>query len=156
MNPDCTEDLFPYEETLTFIGEIAHIYPYRDRGPRKDEIADAPDDRNSLENLILLCRNCHSKIDQEDKRFPADQLLKWRSAPRRKLPSGYVRILEQIQSVSDLHPATEDLSKILYRQRPLLDPLFKRHSYQPNKQTRKGIRHQRVILESMRNEDALA
>jgi 5-methylcytosine-specific restriction endonuclease McrA len=128
MNPDCTEDLFPFEETVTFIGEIAHIYPYSDRGPRHDEIADAPDERNSLENLILLCRNCHSKIDQEDKRFRAGLLLEWRSAYRKKLTSGYVKSLEQIQSVSNLHPATEKLPTILYSQKPLLDPLLMRHS----------------------------
>lgn len=128
MNPDCTEDLFPFEETVTFIGEIAHIYPYSDRGPRHDEIADAPDDRNSVENLILLCRNCHRTIDVEDKRFRADLLLEWKSAHRKKLTCGYVKRLEQIQSVSNLRPATEDLPKVVYSQKPLLDPLLMRHS----------------------------
>lgn len=45
------------------IGDNAHILAYSDAGPRSDK-AMKPRDRNSAENLLLLCKNCHALVDQ--------------------------------------------------------------------------------------------
>lgn len=51
------------QESLV-VGEGAHIYPFSDRGPRGlREVIDV--ERNELGNLMLLCQECHEKIDQK-------------------------------------------------------------------------------------------
>ena len=46
------------------IGQIAHIEAFSDKGPRSNLDLKA-EERNSIENLILLCGSCHLKIDNK-------------------------------------------------------------------------------------------
>lgn len=51
------------QESLV-LGEGAHIYPFSDYGPRG--LREDPDvERNDLGNLMLLCHECHEKIDKK-------------------------------------------------------------------------------------------
>jgi tRNA A-37 threonylcarbamoyl transferase component Bud32 len=63
---------------LKFISDIAHIYPYHDRGERGD-LAKRPADVNDISNLIPLCPNCHRLIDWKGvgaRLWPIDKLRK--------------------------------------------------------------------------------
>ena len=44
------------------IAQKAHIYSFSDVGPRGNDGV-SPEDLNSLDNLILVCHECHQKID---------------------------------------------------------------------------------------------
>jgi HNH endonuclease len=60
------------------IGEGAHIIAEKIGGPRGD--AELPESlRNSYLNLILLCPNCHTKIDKAPEDFPAERLYQFKN-----------------------------------------------------------------------------
>ena len=51
-------------DPVVVIGEMAHVAGASDGGPRADADLSAKE-RNDYENLILLCRNCHGRIDKQ-------------------------------------------------------------------------------------------
>lgn len=51
-----------------FLGEYAHIYPQESDGPRCEDIIKDDIQRDFIDsdkNLMLLCPNCHTKIDKK-------------------------------------------------------------------------------------------
>ncbi len=55
-------------------GEAAHIRGEKEGAPRYD--SDYPKNKvNSLENLILLCSDCHTKIDKNPEKYSVEMLL---------------------------------------------------------------------------------
>ncbi len=78
MNPDCNTEVILVGENsnIAAVFEIAHIYPHSDDGPRCEYIADAPVDRDGLENLLVLCLNCHQLVDspERSKEYPPERL----------------------------------------------------------------------------------
>jgi HNH endonuclease len=59
--PGCNEELV-CRVTNDVLGHIAHITANSDGGPRADPSMPASE-RNSFQNLLLLCRNHHAEID---------------------------------------------------------------------------------------------
>ncbi len=53
-----------YTEDGFWIGEIAHIEAVRPGGTRYNPML-TPEQINSFDNLILVCRNCHKEIDSD-------------------------------------------------------------------------------------------
>lgn len=68
------------------IAQKAHIYPFSDRGPRGNGSA-APRDRNSVENLILVCHECHKKIDYklDGGRYPVTLLRRMKAEHEQRI-----------------------------------------------------------------------
>src|SRR5690349_6102695 len=67
-----TEDKQAVSDAFPF-GEHAHIIAENLNGPRGDvNLPDAV--RNSYLNLILLCPNCHTKIDKAPEDYPVENL----------------------------------------------------------------------------------
>jgi hypothetical protein len=63
--PICRVELFAEAtdyDPVTLIGDIAHIEAASDDGPRANLVLSGKK-RDSYDNLILLCKNCHSKLD---------------------------------------------------------------------------------------------
>lgn len=81
----CKSSLFlkASDGTPVQVGEIAHIYPFGQKGaPRFDEIAlDGFDEtkKDMYENLILLCPKCHTEIDKISQDYPAKKLIQIKS-----------------------------------------------------------------------------
>lgn len=74
---NCRVELFVTEEDydpICVIGEMGHIAASSNAGPRAN-IELAARDRDKYENLILLCRNCHRKVDTLKRSFPEVRLL---------------------------------------------------------------------------------
>lgn len=57
----------------TVVGDICHLRARSKKGPRYDP-ALSPDQRNAYENLILLCKPCHSLIDSNESLYPVSYL----------------------------------------------------------------------------------
>ena len=57
------------------IGEEAHIISRKSKGPRGHQKEDRIDDVDSEENVILLCKNCHSTIDRDQSSYSPQKLL---------------------------------------------------------------------------------
>jgi hypothetical protein len=74
---DCRVELFVTEDDydpVCVIGEMGHIAASSNAGPRANVKLDARD-RDKYDNLILLCRNCHRKVDTLKRSYPEERLL---------------------------------------------------------------------------------
>lgn len=80
--PDCRVELFAEAtdyDPVVVIGDMAHLAGASDDGPRPvPELS--PKERNDYENLILLCRNCHGRIDKQARSNPEDRLKEIKQA----------------------------------------------------------------------------
>jgi len=75
--PECRTELFAEAtdyDPVVVIGEMAHVAGASDCGPRAD-IGLSEKERDNYENLILLCRNCHGRIDKQPRSNPFAYLL---------------------------------------------------------------------------------
>jgi hypothetical protein len=80
---DCNRLLYksPVTQEPVNLAEMAHIYSFSKDGPRGWGIfTRRPSALNDVGNLMLVCHDCHKKIDQDKKgeRYPADLLRKWK------------------------------------------------------------------------------
>jgi hypothetical protein len=76
--PTCRIEVFitePGYDPIWNIGEMGHIAASSDGGPRSDPALSLRD-RDKYENLILLCSNCHGRIDGLKQFYPAERLLR--------------------------------------------------------------------------------
>jgi len=70
------------------IAEKAHIFSISERGPRGwGPFITNKNELNELDNLLLVCHNCHKTIDQdkEGKRYPAKLLIKWKKQHEKRI-----------------------------------------------------------------------
>lgn len=88
--PNCTNVLI--DKDGTWLGEVAHIHAASDGGPRANTSL-SQEERRDAENLILLCRNCHRKIDKNVEQYPAETLIKIKE----RHESTYIKGLEQAE-----------------------------------------------------------
>jgi hypothetical protein len=70
------------------IAQMAHIYSFSEDGPRgwgifKHNVSSL----NNISNLLLVCHECHRKIDQEKDggRYQAPLLIKWKAEHERRV-----------------------------------------------------------------------
>jgi hypothetical protein len=80
-HPDCRKKLVQAateSNRAASIGEAAHIVAHVPAGPRGDAPIPA-DDRDRYANLILLCPNHHSLIDDQPQTYTIDTLRTWKS-----------------------------------------------------------------------------
>lgn len=59
------------------IGKVAHIQAHSDDGPRVNPGLTV-EERDSYNNLILLCSNCHDLVDQQPNTYTALDLRLWK------------------------------------------------------------------------------
>ena len=81
---DCNRLIYksPVTQESVNLAEMAHIYSFSKAGPRGWGIfTRLPSALNEVENLMLVCHDCHKKIDQDKKgeRYSADLLKKWKA-----------------------------------------------------------------------------
>lgn len=75
----CNKDLHTHSVTGTHgnFSEAAHIVAFRPDGPRGDGIR--PNNINSFENLMLLCKDCHHLIDTNPDGYPVSMLREFKA-----------------------------------------------------------------------------
>lgn len=74
--PECRVEVFAEAtdyDPIVVIGEMAHVAGASDAGPRANASL-SEKERNGYENLILLCRNCHGRIDKQPRSNPTAYL----------------------------------------------------------------------------------
>ena len=80
--PDCRVELFADAtdyDPVVVIGDMAHVAGASDDGPRSTPELNAKE-RNDYENLILLCKHCHGRIDKQARSNPAGRLKEIKQA----------------------------------------------------------------------------
>jgi CBASS immunity sensor of nucleotide second messenger signals/HNH endonuclease len=73
----------PLTQERVNISEKAHIYSFSAKGPRgRGPYAGKIAGLNNVENLMLVCHDCHKTIDQDQKgeRYHPELLKKWKKA----------------------------------------------------------------------------
>src|SRR5260370_27142092 len=84
----CNEPLWksPVTQEQVRLAELAHIYSFSDDGPRGNAGV-APEIINNIDNLSLVCRNCHKTIDQdkEGKRYTPALLRRMKLTHERRI-----------------------------------------------------------------------
>lgn len=70
---------------------MAHIRAYSQDGPRFDK-SQSDDDRNSFENLMLLCPDCHEAIDSNPEKYPVEDLVRLKTDRERSIRK-YIALL---------------------------------------------------------------
>lgn len=86
----CNRILFksPITQESVNIAEKAHIYSFSKGGPRgRGPLAKNTKQLNEIANLLLVCHDCHTKIDQDKKgeRYSAELLLKWKDEHEKRI-----------------------------------------------------------------------
>lgn len=63
------------------IAQKAHIYAFSSGGARSNTALEKKEDLNSLSNLMLVCHECHQKIDKspDGGRYTAELLRSWKA-----------------------------------------------------------------------------
>jgi hypothetical protein len=82
---DCNRLLYksPVTQESVNLAEMAHIYSFSKDGPRGwGPFKTNPVGLNDVSNLMLVCHDCHKKIDQDKKgeRYSAGLLRSWKEA----------------------------------------------------------------------------
>jgi hypothetical protein len=78
--PGCTNPIIAPGTPLSdaaVVGQICHIYAASDDGPRGKPGLTAAE-RNSPDNLILMCGHHHPLVDKQWETYPADRLKAWK------------------------------------------------------------------------------
>lgn len=75
------------QETVN-AAQKAHIYAFSEKGPRgRGPYKDNIEALNDVSNLMLMCYDCHKKIDQDKDgvRYSADLLIKWKTQHEQRI-----------------------------------------------------------------------
>lgn len=83
-NPDCNIELFEDKYEVFHIWEKAHINAKSDWGPRANKNLSILE-REFFENKILLCANCHTKIDKNPQKYNLEVIRQWKTEHWRKI-----------------------------------------------------------------------
>ncbi len=77
-DPDCDRKLIA-RDGETIVSKICHIEAASEKGPRFNPKMD-DEDRRHFNNLILLCDECHSIIDnlENEEKYPVELLQSWK------------------------------------------------------------------------------
>jgi hypothetical protein len=86
QNPECNNDLLSFFEDgkLNGIEELAHIVGKNIKGPRGKNSLNL-NERDQYVNIILLCPNCHTKVDKNPRLFTVDLLQQWKNKHEEKI-----------------------------------------------------------------------
>jgi hypothetical protein len=79
QRPECLDKLYPEEMGgKRHLGEMAHVIPHGDKGPRYEARPAGEFEVDSVDNLIVLCPTCHTIIDKNPEAYPREKLLGWK------------------------------------------------------------------------------
>lgn len=85
QNPGCSSELFvDADGTNIHIAELAHVFAANNGGPRSNPNL-SEEERGAFENLVVLCANCHTKVDKAPSAFPDDMIFSWKRDHAKKL-----------------------------------------------------------------------
>lgn len=125
----CKEELVlekdPFNRTLN-LGEECHIISEQTNGPRHEGISDFNYD--STDNLILLCCNHHTMIDEQIEKFPTPELKKIKSEHEKWVSS-------------NLDGQYEEIKPELSKQDSILSFIVSKHDKEMNIESSKNILH---------------
>lgn len=124
QNPECLVKLFdelPLGGPI-HIAEMAHIAAANDDGPRAIPGL-TPEERGAFENLILLCANCHTRVDKAPEDYTDSRIQEWKADHESRLENafGIARYASREDARQALIPLTQENELIFVRFGPIGD-----------------------------------
>lgn len=123
QNPNCNIFLFEEWYEIYDIAEKAHIVAKKDNWPRGNDVI-SEENRESYENKILLCPNCHTKIDKVPEDYPEEMLLTWKKNHTEKIKG-----LFWIKKVGAREEACSYLEPIFLENKTIFDEYWPESEY---------------------------
>ncbi|MFY3093561.1 PIN domain-containing protein [Achromobacter xylosoxidans] len=103
-HPECTNPVIvsgTEQSDNAVAGQICHIFAASDNGPRgKPDLTD--EERNSPENLILLCGFHHPMVDTQYQEYPAEVLKQWKRDHEAKFQPATAEAMRRLEQVQQL------------------------------------------------------
>lgn len=88
QNPNCNKYLFvTVENRKVSLANVAHIIGHGKNGPRSEHELAEYIDKDGLDNLIMLCLECHKVVDELEKQFPVEEMKKWKLHHKKRIDS---------------------------------------------------------------------
>lgn len=137
-NPSCRTPLFS-EDRDYHIAEIAHVISAGAKGPRAS-CALSPLELSKFENLILLCPNCHTRIDKDEESYPADLLIGWKMEH-----GGKVRQMLSVRTLQDRSSARSAIERLLQENRQIHKSYGPDNDYRSNPESEIAAIWQRKV-----------
>lgn len=109
QNPSCNRHLFrSVGNDDVSIANVAHIIGHGSHGPRSNhELADYIE-RDGVDNLIMLCLDCHKVIDELEKKFSVEVIQQWKTDHARRVDG-----LFAIPNISDERQLLIEVNELL-------------------------------------------
>ncbi|MBU1368945.1 MAG: hypothetical protein KKC86_05525, partial [Bacteroidetes bacterium] len=85
----------PLIDNSTILSEICHIEAAEEGAPRYN-IDSNDEERRSFGNLILMCPNCHKKIDSDEIKYSVDLLKSWKTSHEDKYGNKNIQVSDNI------------------------------------------------------------
>lgn len=114
QNPTCNKPLFrEVGDEAVSIANVAHIIGHGSAGPRSDHELAEYVERDGIENLIMLCLECHKVVDELEKRFPVEEMQRWKASHASKIQSLFsvpnirneIELLREVNDLLDTNAA---------------------------------------------------
>lgn len=90
--PDCTNPIFEDDGQLT--GECCHIKAFSLGGPRYDA-SQTDEERNGVDNLMLMCSRHHAIVDKNVDRYTVEVLQEYKQMHEEKYSAETLRLTEE-------------------------------------------------------------
>jgi hypothetical protein len=103
-HPGCTNPVIAPGTSVSHaavVAQICHIYAASNNGPRGKPGLTAAE-RNSPDNLILMCGYHHPLVDKQWETYPADLLKAWKKTHEAKFQQGTAEALERQESMQQM------------------------------------------------------
>lgn len=124
----CNNNLFVHHVTKTggYFGNFAHIRAFSPQGPRagtdseRDEVA-----LNDIDNLMLLCTQCHKLVDTDVEGYSIERLRRWKQKHEERvthllgLPDANEAAVMEIWTNVSVPPVVRSTGKIIAALLPL-------------------------------------
>ncbi len=130
QNPSCNKYLFTIvEEDAVSLANVAHIIGHGKNGPRSEhELADYID-KDGIENLVMLCLECHKVVDELEDKFPVNQMQAWKASHVLKINS-----LFDFPQTSNERELLEQVNDFLFENKVIFEECgpFSNHALEGN------------------------
>lgn len=100
MNPSCKKELF--STNIGDIAEKAHIVPHNDTAD------------NSLENLIILCPNCHASFDKNSA-FNEEEVKNWKVKRKEEVLKLFAQKFDTFEKLEEIVKPILEENKTIYK-----------------------------------------
>lgn len=90
--PGCTNPIFEDDGQLT--GECCHIKAFSQGGPRYD-VSQTDEERNGVDNLVLMCSRHHAIVDKNEDRYTVEVLQEYKRNHEERYSAETLRLTEE-------------------------------------------------------------